>query len=502
MGEMGEDYPLRRDKRGRLTEGGANARASDRAFGLAFAAALAVIGVVARLAGAQTLSAWLFVISGALLIVAFLTPGALSPLNALRTRLMDSVTTPSPRCGFRRIIGAIWWNTLFACAGLLLVGLAGEAWLRLNTPFAESRLPYIFVPSVGLLRPSDTEVRITNGLDYWTISTTNALGFLDREPTGAFAAAECHVAVIGDSFVEALEVPLEDKFQVRLEERAATELSDLDVTVSAFGVRSTGQTHQLPLYDEYARPQKPELAVLVFVNNDFADNSPALYAMRTGYGPDGIPYATARRNQDGAIHLRPPSPDFERERLSPSPDYPLVVRHWRNSDLLFVHWLGAKLGFRGVERIELVRARLEELVRRPGYESMSDDWEPSVVMSEFFIRPDPPPVFHEALEFTAFALDEFVNRTEIDGAELVILASHRMGPSGSPLFELLADMAGERGIPVINQSDYIARQGGKIEDAHFAHDTHWSAQGHQWAAEALLEWLRGNPEVCDDADAA
>ena len=343
---------------------------------------------------------------------------------------------------------------------------------------------------------------MTNGLDYWTISTTNALGFLDREPTGAFAAAECHVAAIGDSFVEALEVPLEDKFQVRLEEMAATELSDLDVTASAFGVRSTGQTHQLPLYDEYARPQKPELAVLVFVNNDFADNSPALHAMRTGYSPDGIPYATARRNQDRAIHLRPPSPDFERERLSPSPDYPLVVRHWRNSDLLFVHWLGAKLGFRGVERMELVRSRLEELVRLPGYESMSDDWKPSVVMSEFFIRPDPPPVFHEALEFTAFALDEFVNRTEIDGAELVILASHRMGPSGSPLFERLADMAGERGIPVINQSDYIARQGGKIEDAHFAHNTHWNAQGHQWAAEALLEWLRENPEVCDDADAA
>ena len=137
---------------------------------------------------------------------------------------------------------------------------------------------------------------------------------------------------------------------------------------------------------------------------------------------------------------------------------------------------------------------------------MADGWEPSansdVVMSEFFRRPDPPPVFQEALAFTAFALDEFVDRAELDGAELVILASHRMGPSGDPLFERMADMARERGIPVINQSDYVARQGGKIEDAHFAHDIHWSAQGHQWAAEALLEWLRENPQVCDDADAA
>ena len=33
-------------------------------------------------------------------------------------------------------------------------------------------------------------------------------------------------------------------------------------------------------------------------------------------------------------------------------------------------------------------------------------------------------------------------------------------------------------------------------------DYHWSAQGHQWAAAALLEWLRENPQVCDDADPA
>ena len=85
---------------------------------------------------------------------------------------------------------------------------------------------------------------------------------------------------------------------------------------------------------------------------------------------------------------------------------------------------------------------------------------------------------------------------------MVILASHTMGPSADPLFERMTEMAAERGIPVISQSDYVARQGGNIEDAKFAQDDHWSAQGHQWAAEALLEWLRENPQVCDDEDAA
>ena len=86
---------MRRDTRERLTAEGAPDRVSDRAFGVAFAAAFAVIGAVAWLASA-TLSAWLFVISGALLVVAFLTPGALAPLNALRAGFLFPFSPPPP----------------------------------------------------------------------------------------------------------------------------------------------------------------------------------------------------------------------------------------------------------------------------------------------------------------------------------------------------------------------------------------------------------------------
>ena len=68
-------------RRQRLT-GGAPVRMSDRAFGAAFAATLAAIGAVSAAANAQTLSAWMFVTSGAFLVAAFLTPELLSPLRA------------------------------------------------------------------------------------------------------------------------------------------------------------------------------------------------------------------------------------------------------------------------------------------------------------------------------------------------------------------------------------------------------------------------------------
>ena len=52
------------------------------------------------------------------------------------------------------------------------------------------------------------------------------------------------------------------------------------------------------------------------------------------------------------------------------------------------------------------------------------------------------------------------------------------------------EMAAERRIPVIDQGDFIYRQGADLRDARWAHDPHWNPTGHQWAAEALLEYLK------------
>ena len=46
-----------------------------------------------------------------------------------------------------------------------------------------------------------------------------------------------------------------------------------------------------------------------------------------------------------------------------------------------------------------------------------------------------------------------------------------------------------RDIPVVDQYDYIVRRGGDVRDASWRQDRHWNPQGHQWAAEAMLEWL-------------
>ena len=393
------------------------------------------------------------------------------------------------------------WNVLLFVAGLALIGLVGEAWRRTTVPFGPVYEPTVFVPGVGVLLRPHTEIRWTNGHDAWAVTRTNRLGFPDREPPSPERAAEgCHVAVIGDSFVAAKEVPIAEKFHVRFEEMAARELPALGVTTSAFGMNSTGQINQLAFYDEYARPLRPRMVVLVFVANDYRDNFPLWRSLLDGYDPERPPYVSAARAADGGFRLRPPDPDWR--RFMPPPRLGTrVARALRGS--WFFSWLQTRaLLLRSREiraRTQQVR-QMERLSRHPVHARLLDGRLPPVIMSPryyaLFTERKGPPFYLEALAFTAFALEEFRKRAERDGAALVVLASHTLSWWGDGPLARLNEIAAERGIPVIDQGDFIRRGGADLRDAQWEHDGHWNPAGHRWAAAALLEHLKRNQHVC------
>jgi len=364
--------------------------------------------------------------------------------------------------------------------------------------------------------PPDTEIRWTNELDFWTVSRTNSLGFLDREPPSPERAAEsCHVAVIGASFVEAVEVPIAEKFHVRLEEMAARELPHMDVTTSAFGRAGTGQISQLAFYDEYARPLRPKLVVWFSSGvHEFLRNSPGLFTLWRKEGdPDRHHFVSSAKDASGVIYLRPPHPGYREYRLPPSllrpPPEPWAREVRRR--VYRMSWFADRLGDK-MRSLLLARrvapdpdpalvAWAEFLVKRPRYASLLDGWRPTTRdrLLGTFADAELPPAFEEALEYSTFALDRLKNRTERDGASLVILAGHTAADHGERLRHRLNAMAEARDIPVIDQRDFIVRRGGDIADAHWAHEAHWNPTGHRWAAEVLLEYLKQNQGICGEA---
>ena len=419
-----------------------------------------------------------------------------------------------PSRTIRRALRLVGWNVLFLIMGLVLIAIAGEAYFRLTAPlaatFMDRSLPSHFVPKVGKLRKPNTETRYSNGLDFWTIARTNSLGFLDREPVSPErAAASCHMAVIGDSYVEAAQVAISKKFHVLLEELAARELPELDITASAFGIGGTGQINQLPFYDEFARHLRPKLLVLVFVSNDFINNSALLEARNnSGTNPDRLPWLSAAATADGTIVLRPPDPEWRAFRSPRLLEAVLGATLWAAAKRsYFAHWVNSKI-------VTLSpRPAIEKSLREQPQQTEIEDssYEPSrpTEVDELLHEPPhhrsvrraediiPNNEITRAMAFTAFALDQFQERAVRDGVSLVILASHNVGGERAWKFRYLRDLATARGIPVIDQYEYILRQGGRIKDARWTHDGHWNIAGHRWAAEVLLEWLRQHPDVCD-----
>ena len=274
---------------------------------------------------------------------------------------------------------------LLLIAVLALVAVAGEIWLRLTKPFMTAHYPaLVFTPGVGQLLAPHEVYRFTNQLDFWTLQRTNRFGFLDREPPSLEDIAQsCHIAIVGDSFVAANQVPIAAKLHIRLEELAADRLPSLNVTTSAFGRDATGQIGQLPLYDAFARPLAPKLVILVFVLNDYMNNSSILTAVSKGWDPDHpASYATVRRDANGILQLVPPNPK-PRPLMPPRPlPPPTFSQNMRNailgSESWFAMWLNAKWNALVSTKVETsLRTNAEHLSHRPAYASVLDGWLPT-----------------------------------------------------------------------------------------------------------------------------
>ena len=195
-------------------------------------------------------------------------------------------------------------------AGAVVATLLGaEAALRLAgvEPRAKARV----VPGRGITFEPGAAYRYVK--EGFSEGRFNREGFRDRERSVAKPPGTFRILVLGDSFVEALQVPLDDAFTAVLEDALRRRAGGDAIEVLAMGQSGFGTASELMRWREFGAAYDPDLVVLAFfAGNDVRDNSrrlsgevPAFYftldpegSLRLDRGPME---ALERRRSEGGL---------------------------------------------------------------------------------------------------------------------------------------------------------------------------------------------------------
>ncbi len=214
----------------------------------------------------------------------YLLPSFGFPFNLFRRMVRRVESSGGARRSVKILVVAA--SILFALAvaevGLRLVGYSYPVFYT-----TDARRGYALKPGMeGRYRKEgDSYVRI------------NSAGLRDREHAREKPPGTFRIAVVGDSYAEALQVEQQEAFWSVLERSArdCPALAGREVEVINFGVSGYGTAQELITLREHVWPYAPDLVLLAFTtNNDITDNSRAL--KRT----DEVPYFVRR---DGRLTL-------------------------------------------------------------------------------------------------------------------------------------------------------------------------------------------------------
>jgi len=300
---------------------------------------------------------------------------------------------------------------------------------------------------------------------------TNAQGFVADYDYDASASSPL-VAVAGDSFVEALQVPFAESLTGRLQ-------AMLGSRGRAYAFAQSGSP--LSQYVAYARHAcaiyRPERLVVVVVGNDFDES------------------VHAHRLRNGIHHLYPrPDGGFE-FKLTPLPAPGLIERIARNSALAL--YLVRNVGIANlVPRFAPAPANAAEPVRYVG---------------NTLARADPARLA-EGERVIAWFLDALPSEACLAPRNIVLvvdairpelydnaaLAAARMTYFGRMRATLIAQAAA-RGFPVVDMEPYFrAAYAADPRPFEYPNDGHWNPRGHAVAAAAVREALAGWPPLAPE----
>jgi len=314
--------------------------------------------------------------------------------------------------------------------------------------------------------------------------TINAEGWRDVEHTVEKPEGVFRILLLGDSFTEAMQVPLEATYGRVLEDKLNQSEPEKRVEVINNGVSGYGTAGELLLFEEEGSRYRPDLVLLAFYpGNDIMNNSPEVEdTLIPVYAADG----TIERVKPAGGEGRKPKAKgllarskayryFRRQLLTRHPDLAKRLAAWG---------IGPRDGVKTAKMFDGVPAA-------------------------YFVYAPPDPVWEAAWDRTRRLLSDLKAETAKVGARLVVaVVSSRDEVYPEKWQEILAaypamqgrawdveaprrrivDLCRTEGIPVIELTPAM-RASGSHDLLHFSSDGHWTPAGHRLAGETIARAL-------------
>jgi len=304
----------------------------------------------------------------------------------------------------------------------------------------------------------------------------NSRGLRDREIEPAKPPGAYRVLVLGDSFVEGAQVPVEDTVSRQLEPLLATAAPGRPVDAVNAGNAGFGTAQEVLYLEHDGAAYQPDVVVLVyFVDNDLPDNGYRVArerrldtTRRPFFVPDGR----------GGIELRP--------GLAPPPDRLEVVRPLLRKSVAynlienFLLWHEA----REQEQAQIGKNRPTYLVDPPA------DWDEAWWVTEQILgraRDSARSIGAELVVVAApsyFQLDADAWRWLVEGDTRERNVYRQDVPN-----RRLAEIAGRQGLRFLDLLPAIRAEHQAGARLYFPADGHWTGAGHAFAARQIAEYL-------------
>lgn len=375
--------------------------------------------------------------------------------------------------------------------GILVPLLLLEAALRVFGPF----LPGNYDTGAYLVRHAELGHFHVPGFDGWikapeftTRVAISPLGLRDKRTSYAKPAGTYRVLFLGDSFVEAVQVDMQDGVAERLE--VALNQDGRPTEVVNAGVAAYGTGQELLLLDKEGVKYQPDLILLLFfVGNDVANNNYKLELWDGNLKLALKPYFTLEK--DGSLRLIPGPPP------NPPGD---VTQRLRDCCVLYnvvetgvMNKLNQDYPRERLEAIGGLRTPLAGLYDKQPEGEWLRAWQTSEALlariRDRAAEIGAPLVIAGAPEWRALDAAAWREEIEKNNPRSTRLTSGRLEPAAPT--DQLAAVAARLGVQYVDllqplQQEYERGNRG----LYFDFDKHWTAAGHAVAARALDDALR------------